>query len=171
MKFEVSERISTTARKEDLLLFLEDQFRKVSGNVRRQDDSLFVKSIEATFGSINRSDDSVIELKRAEDGWLVIALVNYRPSVAFWIIVILLLFTWIMWLLPIVFYLLQKKTVQNSIQDVFLRVKNEFQGSLVSHDTIESSNLEKIEKLAALKNKGIITEEEFSVKKKELLGL
>ena len=171
MEFEVSERISTTARKEDLLLFLEDQFRKVSGNVRRQDDSLFVKSIEATFGSINRSDDSVIELKRAEDGWLVIALVNYRPSVAFWIIVILLLFTWIMWLLPIVFYLLQKKTVQNSIQDVFLRVKNEFQGSLVSHDTIESSNLEKIEKLAALKNKGIITEEEFSVKKKELLGL
>ena len=61
--------------------------------------------------------------------------------------------------------------IKDCIQDVFLRVKNEFQGSLVSHDTIESSNLEKIEKLAALKNKGIITEEEFSVKKKELLGL
>jgi hypothetical protein len=107
-----------------------------------------------------------------EDGWLAVASVHYRPSVAFWIILILLLPTWIMWLLPIAFYLLQKKTVQSSIQDVFLRLKNEFQGTRGStHGHSGSTDIDQIERLAMLKDKGIITDEEYTAKKKELLGL
>jgi hypothetical protein len=34
-----------------------------------------------------------------------------------------------------------------------------------------TSNLDELEKLAGLKEKGIITEEEFNQKKKQLLGL
>jgi hypothetical protein len=76
MRFEVSERITTKAGKVDLLRTLEDQFRKVAENVRRHGDSLFVKSIEATFGSINRRDDTVIELQQMEDGWRMCAIVS-----------------------------------------------------------------------------------------------
>ncbi len=172
MNFEVSERITTTAAKEDILKVLETQFTKVAVDVKRYDDTLFVKSIEATFGSINRTDKTKVELKNVDDGFLAIAYVHYRPSGAFWIILIITLFTWIFWLIPIIFYLIQKKTVQNSIQEVFIRVKNEFMNSSETKLKKEApSELDQIEKLASLKDKGVITEEEFQIKKKELLRL
>lgn len=40
-----------------------------------------------------------------------------------------------------------------------------------SRNPIKNSSLDEIEKLAALKEKGILTEEEFQVKKKQLLDL
>ena len=172
MNFEVSERIITTAAKEEILKVLESQFKKVSLDVKRYGDSIFVKSIEATFGSINRSDKTDIELKSVERGFLAIACVHYRPSVAFWIILIITLFTWVFWLVPIIFYLIQKKTVRNSIQDVFTRVKNEFMSPNETRmKNQDPSELDQIEKLASIKEKGIITEEEFQIKKKELLRL
>lgn len=171
MKFEVSERIITNAEKEKLLNGLEEQFKKVSQKVIRTGDSITVKLIEASFGSINRSDTTTIDLKETEDGFLVLANVNYRPSIAFWIILILTLFTWVFWLIPIVFYLIQKKTVQAGIKDVFDRINNEFMSSGVKNSKKkDQSNLEQLEKLAALKEKGAVTEDEFQTKKKELLG-
>jgi hypothetical protein len=172
MNFEVSERIITTAARDDILKVLETQFRKVSQDVKRYDDSIFAKSIEASFGSINRSDSTTIDLKNVDDGFLAVACVHYRPSVAFWIILIITLFTWVFWLVPIVFYLVQKKTVKNSIQDVFVRVKNEFMnlGETKPKEKEQSlSNLDQLEKLASLKDRGVITDEEFQIKKKELL--
>ncbi len=172
MKFEVSERIITSAEKEDILRGLEEQFKKVSQSITRNGDSLVAKSIEASFGSINRSDTTTIDLKDTDDGFLVLANVHYRPSVAFWIILILTLFTYVFWLLPIVFYLIQKKTVRSGIQDVFTRVKNEFMSSSSTKSKKQgTSAIDQIEKLAGLKERGAITEEEFQAKKKELLGL
>ena len=40
-----------------------------------------------------------------------------------------------------------------------------------NHYTAPMNNLDSLEKLAKLKDKGILTEEEFSIKKKELLGI
>ena len=127
MKFEVSERIVTSTAKEDLLKALEGQFKKVSQNVQRHGDTLVAKSIEASFGSVERSDTTTVELKDVDDGFLAVASVNYCPSTAFWILFIIGIFLWLVGcLVPIVFYLTQKKTVQNGIQEVFIRVKNEF---------------------------------------------
>lgn len=170
MKFEVSERITTGADKEEILRGLEEQFKKVSQSVTRNGDSLVAESIEASFGSINRSDTTTIEARDTDDGFLVLANVHYRPSVAFWIILILTLFTYVFWLIPIGFYLIQKKTVQSGIQEVFTRVKNEFMRSGgVQLKKQGQSDLDQLEKLAALKEKGVITEEEFQAKKKEFL--
>ena len=172
MKFEVSERIVTSLGKEELLKALEEQFKKVSGNVQRHGETLVAKSIEASFGSINRTDTSTIELKNVDDGFLAVASVHYRPSGAFWIILIITLFTWVFWLVPIVFYLVQRKTVQEGIQEVFIRVKNEFMSSARQRpNTNGQSDLDQLEKLASLKEKGAITEGEFQAKKKQLLGL
>jgi hypothetical protein len=93
MRFEVSERIRTTRSQEELLAVLEDQFKKVSDSVHRAGKTIEAKSIEASFGSINRSDTTIISLRKVDDGWLVVAEVHYRPSVAFWIILIITLFT------------------------------------------------------------------------------
>jgi hypothetical protein len=111
----------------------------------------------------------MVELKPKEDGFLAVASVNYRPSAAFWIILVITLFTYVFWLLPIALYLIQKKTVRTAIGEVFTRVKHEFQSSAdVRHSP---TNLDQLEKLAALKEKGTITEQEFQAKKKQLLNL
>lgn len=130
MKFEVSERIRTHTTEEELLQALEPQFKKISENAQRSGRTIIAKSIEASIGSINRNDTTTISLRRLDDGWLVIADVHYRPSVAFWIILVITLFTYIFWLVPLVFYLLQKTTVRTAIEECFQRVKNEFDQSI-----------------------------------------
>lgn len=171
MKFEVSERVRTTRTQDELVNALEMQFRKIGNKTERVHQTLIVKSIEASFGSINRSDTTTISLRTAEGGWLIVADVNYRPSVAFWIIIMLTLFTWIFWLIPIVFYLTQKSTVRNAIVECLDRIKKEFDGTTSSQSSSRGSSISDIEKLGALKDKGLITADEFAAKKRQLLGL
>ena len=170
MRFEVSERITTRADKVELLTLLEDQFRKIASSVQRHGESLEATSIEASFGSINRRDRTLVELKPTNDGFVAIASVHYRPSVAFWIILIITFFTYVFWIVPIVFYLLQRQTVRNAIQEVFTRAKHEFQDLTGSAAVKRLTDLDLLEKLATLRDKGTITEEEFLNKKKVLLA-
>ncbi|MEN6469271.1 MAG: SHOCT domain-containing protein [Smithella sp.] len=171
MRFEVSERIRSKRSQAELLTFLEDQFKKISEQVQLAGQTIEAKSIEASFGSINRNDTTIVSLKKADDGWLVIADVHYRPSVAFWIILVITLFTWVFWLVPIIFYLLQKNTVRNAITECFQRVKNEFDQPGIGSTQMGNSAFSDLEKLAALKEKGHITDSEYEAKKKQLLGL
>ena len=52
---------------------------------------------------------------------------NYRPSSAFWVILIMCIPTFVAWLVPIILYNWQKEIVRLAIGDVFERVKNEFE--------------------------------------------
>jgi hypothetical protein len=171
MRFEVSERIRTKGSQEELLSVLEEQFRKVSESVQRSGQTLEAKSIEATFGSINRSDTTTVSLKKSDDGWLLVADVHYRPSVAFWIILIITLFTYVFWLLPIAFYILQKNTVKTAIVECFQRIRNEFDKPVGGGSNVTSMSLEDLERLGALRDKGLLTEAEFEAKKRKILGL
>lgn len=170
MNFEVSERLTTRADRSDILHRLEEKFKMVALNVRISDQKLLVDSIEASFGSINRSDTTQIELREHNEGYLLLASVNYRPSFAFWIILLLTLFSGIFWVIPIVFYSIQKDTVRNSIQNIFVGIKHEFSGSLPSRPPKSLSNLDMIAKLGELRNKGHISEEEFQQEKTKLLS-
>lgn len=132
MRFEVSEQIRTRRDKAHLLSALETQLRKVSRGVVRNGDLIVASGIEASFGSINRTDRATVSVQMKDAGFLCVAEVTYRPSVAFWIILLLLIFTYVLWLLPIIFYITQKKTVRSAIADTFARVKNEFEMDVVS---------------------------------------
>ena len=127
MRFEISERIKAHVDRDDLLDELEVQFKKIAQSVEVGAKSLYVESVEASFGSINRKDFADITIRKKKTGWLCVAEVTYKPSVAFWILVILLLFTTIFWLLPIIFYLVQKNTVRDAIEKAFRRVRDEFE--------------------------------------------
>ncbi|MHC5826238.1 MAG: SHOCT domain-containing protein, partial [Nostoc sp.] len=61
-------------------------------------------------------------------------------------------------------------------QDKFEKLKHRIEQKMISNRTgiqqlSTSSNFDDLEKLANLRDKGIITEEEFQVKKRQLLGL
>ena len=54
--------------------------------------------------------------------------------------------------------------MRSALLDVFLRIKNEFEIDLASR----SSDLERLEKLALLKEKGVLSDAEFESQKREL---
>ncbi len=166
MRFEISQTFRTNRPKQEVVSFLEGQLRRVSRRVTRSGDTVTAKSIEASFGSINRADSSVFSVREKETSLICIADVNYRPSFVFWVLLLVLLFTWVLWLIPIVFYLVQKKTVRSAIADVFARVKDEFESDYTSR----SNSINSLEKLAILKEKGVLTDAEFDREKQAILG-
>jgi hypothetical protein len=178
MRFEVSERIRSKIPQEDLLVFLEEEFKEVSRSVQRVDQTIEVKSIgtkslwAAERVSDLRVDSTSITVRNASDGWFVVANVEYRPSKTLWVFVALmgLFLALVGAVIPVVIYDIQKGFVQRTITKRFERVKNKFEqpgiGSIGG-----SSGIEDLEKLVGLKEKGFITDAEFEGKKKQLLGL
>jgi hypothetical protein len=124
MKFEVSESING-CDSEFVLSLLETQLRKVSGQVARDGRSVTAQQIEASFGSINRQSAAICSARGNGSRGILTAEVEYKPSLAFWIFLILGLFTLVGWLIPLAFYTIQKSTVRSAIEAVFRRVKTE----------------------------------------------
>lgn len=170
MRFELSETISTNASKDEILNSLSVQLKKVSDSVCQKESVLAVEKVEAFF-SIFRSDFSIISLKENNNGFLLTAEVNYKPSGWFWFVFIFAIFTYVGWIIPLIFFFYQKRTVREAIQNVFTRVKNEFQNVNNVIVLPNTNDLDQLEKLHSLKEKGIITEDEFNAKKKEILQM
>src|ERR1700688_1197938 len=167
MNFEVSERINTRTNTLAVVNEWEVQLRKIA-KVTRDGDVITARAIEASFGSVNRHDKTVFTVRPKETGLLCVADVSSRPSVAFWVFFMLGLFAYgLLFWIPIIFYLLQKKTVRSGITDVFARIKNEFEMQATTVD----SGLEGLERLAGLKERGMLSDAEFESKKKELLAV
>ncbi len=168
MHFEISERFTSISDETRIRNFLWNSFSKISSNITDTSPSFTVMQVNPTFGSINRKDETIISVSKREGDILLVASVNYKPSVAFWIIFIISLFSTIGWLIPLVFYFYQKKTVREAIQEVFSRTKNEFHGSNSPVTTTENFTTQ-LEKLVALKEKGGLTQEEFQAQKEKLI--
>jgi len=174
MHFQVTERIATNASITDVGASMQSNFQRIASSAKPVGSILRVTSIQASFGSINRTDVTDIEIRPAENGYLLVADVKYRPSVAFWVILIITLFTWVFWLIPIIFYMLQKETVKRGVEEGFRNVKNELASStpaaLPSSGGSSNSAISDLEKLGTLLNQGLITQDEFSEQKQRLLG-
>lgn len=173
MKFEVSERIVTDRSESEVLDHALIQLKKVSREAKiNKSGDLVAKGIEATFGSINRSDTTTVEVRKAEDGVLIVADVHYRPSFMFWVLLIALAFTWIGWIFPIIFYLTQKNAVRKAVESCLQRVSNECSRSMRAFAApveAKPSAMDELAKLAELKDRGFVTDEEFASKKLQLL--
>lgn len=170
MQFEVSERIDTSVPRKDVMNLALEQFRKISESAKIDDDRIVAKGVEATFGSINRADKTYIDCKQLPSGWLLTAEVAYRPSVMFWVFFLLSLFTYVGWLIPVVFYLIQRNTVKSAVASALTRVSNELREA-PSHapQSRAPSSIDELAKLADLKDRGFLTDEEFANKKLQLL--
>src|ERR1035441_1013284 len=128
MKFEVSEQVRTQTNTATIIYALFEQLAKVSARVRLTvEGNLTAKKIEPSFASIVRFDQTNFIVEPKEGGFLLVAEVSYRPSSAFWAILIMCIPTFVAWLVPIFFYDEQKEIVRLAIGDVFERVKNEFE--------------------------------------------
>ncbi len=127
MRYETSERITSNRPKSDLLEVLREQFSKISDGIRQDGGTLTAAAIATTFGAINRWDRTTISIRTCDGGYLIVADVNYRPSGFFWIFFVLGLFGYfVVWIIPVAFYLYHQSVVKNAVATCLLRVKNEF---------------------------------------------
>ena len=134
MKFVISERIKTNKEKSLVFSKLKESLEKISRKVETQGNMLVVESIASTFGSITRKDRTEVTLQEKENGFLLTADVDYKPSIAFWIITTIILvggiigsFTGIIGIfIPIGMYLWNKSLVKIELEKCFLNIKNEF---------------------------------------------
>jgi hypothetical protein len=171
MHFEVSERLVTNEPPEAVMEFAQRIFSKISDKTRLERGLLTVRMVEASFGSINRTDSTRVGLQRTGGGYLLVSETDYRPSGWFWLFLIVLLFTYIGWLIPIVFYLYQRNTVKGAIESAISRIVNEFSlGPVaVGHHSAPTSSADEIRKLAELRDSGVLTADEFEAQKRKLL--
>lgn len=154
-----------------VLTLIEHTLRGVTSKVTRDGPIIEAKGVVASFGSINRTDRTAVHLLKKGDGYLCVANVTYQPSVIFWIIFVLgfPVFS----VIPVFFYLIQKSQVQEAIEAVLNRVSDEFDDDLPTlqpQATSVANEIEALEKLARLRDSGVITQAEFIAKKKKLLG-
>ena len=126
MRFELSERLNTTASSEAVLTILEQHLIKSASTVSLDQSRIKTKTIAPSFGSAYRRDETIFSVKAVNGGWLMLADVSYRPSITFWVVLILTLFTWVGWIFPLGFFFWQKKVVTQAIKNSFERIKNEF---------------------------------------------
>lgn len=172
MHFEVSERLVTNESPEAVMEFAQRQFSKISNKTRLEGVKLTAKMVEASFGSINRSDVTRLTLQRTGGGYLMVSETDYRPSGWFWVFLIILLFTYVGWLIPIGFYLYQRGTVKAAIESAINRIVNEFAVSPMAagvQAAAPSSKADELKKLAELRDSGILSEDEFTSQKLKLL--
>lgn len=85
MNFDLSRRFQTNSSTEEILKFLEESFRKSAETVVKNGETLTVESVNATFGSINRDDKTIVVVKSKYEETLIVASVEYKPSIWFWI--------------------------------------------------------------------------------------
>ena len=172
-QFEISKRIKTNVELHRVIVMLDQQLSHIAASVKRCDGAFVVSGVDQTFGSINRSDVTTVRVSKKEDGYLCVAEVRYRPSFFFWVFVVLGFWTLLGVLIPILFYFHQKNLVRQSFESVFSRLSDEFHEDTHRTDKSERSvddEIAAVERLARLRDSGAITDTEFQVKKRKILG-
>ncbi len=141
MKFQVTERISTTTSHVEIMNALEEQMEKVSTNLNRNGDKITTESIAlAMLHFIFRKDTSTIKADQVDDGFLLVADVHYCPPFLFYIYIAIVLLPFVVSIMSpsfslinityfifviisIAIYRNQKKTLSDAIENVFKKNK------------------------------------------------
>lgn len=181
MQFETSQKLTSHAPISAVVDVLEEQFRKVAGTVERVGDELVVKDIQATFGSINRSDTTRCTIRTTNGRYLIVAATTYSPTLWFWIFFVCgVLFSFIGTIIPLGFYFWNKKIVQDAINDVLRRVENELDsGGRPATAALSSpapaiggeDTASQLARFGQMLREGLITQNEFEQTKRRLLQL
>lgn len=181
MKFESSQKLTSNAPVSAIADVLEQQFGKVATSVERVGDDLVVKDIQATFGSINRTDTTRCTIRTTNGRYLIVAETTYSPTLWFWIFFVCgILFSFIGTVIPLGFYFWNKKIVKDTIADVLQRVEHELDSGQrpaaaaqpsPTHPASGDDAASQLARFGQMLREGLITKEEFEQTKRRLLHL
>lgn len=174
MKFTTTQKLKTGASETAVLSAIMEIFKPISESVEQGNHFVEARQIQATFGSINRKDVTRLTLKRKQDGWTVTADTDFKPSLWFWILLILTILT--VWgvLISIGIYWWQKTIVKGAVENALKQLADDVEDSAGSQPANyggPAGAMSEIEQLASLLQKGLISQSEFDAAKKKALGL
>lgn len=175
MRYELSERIYTPRRENEVMDAILRNFKRVAETSKVSGHEIVVTDVQATFGSINRKDRTKINVDRINGGYEIVADVRYRPSALFWVFIFFgLIFYGIGWVVPAGFYFWHRSIVRRTMETTLARVADGFGHEFYEREGTPmavANPTEDLLKLAALKDRGYITDEEFSEQKSRILRL
>lgn len=173
MNIKLNEKIKTHLSEAQILTIIQSEFSHLSTAVHTDGGAVTARMIAPnTFGAINRQDVTHITLSPSADGFIVAADITIAPSTAFWFLCIFgLLFAWVLWIPVVIFYMMQKSTIVDAVQRALSNCRIQCDTPAQGAQHQPASSLDEIEKLGSLKEKGLITEEEFTVRKAHILKI
>jgi hypothetical protein len=174
MRFELSERVYTERGENEIMDDILRHFKRIAEAAKISDTEIVVTDIEATFGAIIRKDRTNISLARFKNGYSVVADVRYGPSFLFWVFVLIGLFfsAGAGSLIPIGLYFWHKNIVRKAVGATLGRISDDFNNNLSreAYDAPRATNAtDELSKLAELRERGYLTDEEFASRKKQIL--
>ncbi len=102
------------------------QVQTIADYVRTYPDgTIGICKIAASHGAINRDDAAFFRFIPIDSGYKLMASVIYKPSIFFWIFLVVTLPTVVLFLLHLYFYFAQKQTVLNAVQKLLQEFKRE----------------------------------------------
>jgi hypothetical protein len=174
MRFESSERVYTDLGENEVMDDILRHFKRIAEAAKVSDTEIVVTDSEAAFGAIIRKDKTTISLTRIINGYSVAADVRYGPSFLFWVFVAIgLIFgAGAGSLIPIGFYFWHKNIVRNAVGATLRRISDDFSNTLPreAYKAPRATNAtDELLKLAELRERGYLTDEEFASRKMQIL--
>ncbi len=178
INFKIADRIVTDCSKAEIIDELQRKLKQYSNKVTLYEDILYAREIFQSFFSIKYSD-VIIEVTESLDGYFLNAKVKHRPYIFFWVwLLVVYIFFDIptvicLWIFLIALYFYQKHMTKENIKGIFSHVRNRLSlnHKLPSSKQTTCNDFAGLEKLAELRDKGVVTQEEFEAKKKQILDL
>ena len=180
MRFELSEPVYTHGSKNEVLDNVLRHFRKTAEAVKTSDTEIAVTDIEATLGAQIRKDKTSVSLTRINNGYSVSADVRYNPSFLFWLLLPLgVLLPVVGWLIPIGLLIWHYNIVKKSVGATLRRISYDintassgegYQAPGEGYQAPGPTNVtDELVKLAELRKHGDLTDEEFTLRKRQIL--
>ncbi len=173
MKYSMTERLLTTVSQDDLLIRIETILKEICGEIERRDKVIEIRGIESKFLAFplrELKDNTIITAKPIAGGFLLQADVKHRPKAMFWLWLFVPLFTpcFFISIWTLVFYILSVKAIRPIIERAFKRICNECSTPAPS-SAPQANIVDHLERLAQLKEKGVLSSTEFEEQKAKLL--
>ncbi|HRI01888.1 MAG TPA: SHOCT domain-containing protein [Saprospiraceae bacterium] len=172
MTYKFNKKITYSGDNENVLNFIIENSKSVSDSQRLSEGMAAVVGYVPTFGSINRYDRTEFNISKSDNSIVLNASLKYVTTFWFWLFFIIGAFTYIGWIIPVIIYFYHRGLVTKQVEKIIQNTYEHFNSTnpivikSEDNDQVES----KLEKLFDLKNKGIITEEEFLTRKSKLLS-
>ena len=174
MKFTTTQKLKTKASEAAILAAIAEIFQPISESVKQGNHFVEATHVQGTFGSINRKDTTRLTIKQKQDGWVVTADTDYKPSTWFWILLVITILT--LWgvLISVGIYWWQRTIVKGAIENALKNLADDLEDAAVSPQATQQPSggaASEVEQLASLLQKGLISQVEFEAAKKRALGI
>ena len=122
---EVRETIVTNVEKEKILTVIEEELKPFFKNVTREGENIVANNIKKVM-FINTK--TTISVYKTNNGFEIVEIGKSSTTITYWIVFLILLFTTILWLIPLIILLSNRNKPNVLIRQAFLNVRKRISG-------------------------------------------